>query len=286
MSQAQGEMRATPKSSDNPFFKSKYSNLATSVENAREVLAKYGLAVFQGMEDYSGTSKNAEMIFGVLRTTLAHTSGEYICSLFPLTPKNCTPLPTERNPIAQPAYFSPQAIGSAVSYARRYSFSAIINQVSGDDEDDDGNVASLGSPVFEPGAYTTGNSQPERFEPNNNAARYCTEPQVYKIGELTKGLGWDNEMAQEWLEKTTGQKTRKNLTKNQASEVIGTLLKLHDASGLTPAVGPVGTATVRVGVDRDGIDKASIVRYMKSDLAKTENQLQRESEDFGNSIDI
>ncbi len=198
LSKFQGELKNSDKTSVNPHFKSYYSGLGKITESFRYLLAKYGLCLSQTTEKVEGD--------WCLITKMIHESGEWLLGYYPIFAKDN----------------SPQSWASSVTYARRYTAQAIIMQGSADDaSDDDGNGASEGF-----------DNQPERFEPNNNAARYCTEPQIYKIGELTKGLGWDNDMAQEWLEKTTGQKTRKNLTKNQASEVIGTLLKLHEASGL------------------------------------------------------
>ena len=227
LSKFQGELKNSDKTSVNPHFKSYYSGLGKITESFRPLLAKYGLCLSQTTEKVEGD--------WCLITKMIHESGEWLLGYYPIFAKDN----------------SPQSWASSVTYARRYTAQAIIMQGSANDaSDDDGNGASLGDQEPMTGSNNLGYSglsgnnfhgsmvlnatypSEQRFEPNNNAARYCTEPQIYKIGELTKGLGWDNDMAQEWLEKTTGQKTRKNLTKNQASEVIGTLLKLHEASGL------------------------------------------------------
>ena len=47
LAKAQGQIKAAPKDSDNPFFKSKYADLASVWEACREPLAKNGLAVIQ-----------------------------------------------------------------------------------------------------------------------------------------------------------------------------------------------------------------------------------------------
>jgi hypothetical protein len=116
LSKAQKVMRAIPKDSVNPFFKSKYADMATVVEHTRAALADNGLAVTQGL------SLDAAPC---LITTLIHSSGQWLRSAWPITPvKN-----------------DPQGIGSAVTYARRYAYCAIIGVASGD-EDDDGNAAT------------------------------------------------------------------------------------------------------------------------------------------------
>jgi hypothetical protein len=58
----------------------------------------------------------------ILRTMLLHTSGQYIVSEYPL-----------------PMTGRPQEMGSAQTYARRYSLAALVCNAS--DEDDDGNAA-------------------------------------------------------------------------------------------------------------------------------------------------
>ena len=98
----------------NPHFKSRYATLAEVRDTVVPVLAKHGLAITQF------TDMIGERIF--LVTRLVHESGEVQESKFPI------------------AYDKPQAMGSAITYARRYALSSICN-ISADD-DDDGNSAS------------------------------------------------------------------------------------------------------------------------------------------------
>ncbi len=107
----QAEVKAVPKNEINPFFKSHYADLAGIWEVIRAPLSKNGLAVSQLMEGAD------------LNTVLMHTSGEWLASRYPVNAK------------AQ----EPQAVGSAVTYARRYALSAILGIVA--DDDDDGEAA-------------------------------------------------------------------------------------------------------------------------------------------------
>lgn len=117
LAKAQGEMKPAEKLKDNPFFKSKYADLATIWQAARKPLADNGLSVSQ-TTDFSN-----EGVFIV--TMLLHSSGQWISGRYPVRPiKN-----------------DPQGLGSAITYARRYAFAAITGMVT-DDEDDDGNEAS------------------------------------------------------------------------------------------------------------------------------------------------
>lgn len=113
---AQSAIRAASKDRNNPFFKSDYATLASVWAACRDHLGKNGLSVVQ-MPQLEG-----ERLF--LDTWLVHKSGEWMKSRYPVNPsKN-----------------DPQGIGSAVTYARRYSLAAMVGVYSAD-EDDDGEAA-------------------------------------------------------------------------------------------------------------------------------------------------
>lgn len=114
LSQFQSELKPAGKTSSNPFFKSKYADLAAVWNSIREPLAKNGLSIIQ-------TTRISET-GPVLVTSLCHKSGQSVSGEYPIKAKDD----------------SPQAIGSAVSYARRYALSAILGVVA---EDDDGEAA-------------------------------------------------------------------------------------------------------------------------------------------------
>lgn len=113
----QEEMKNTPVTADNPFYKSKYTPLDEIIDRAKPILAKNGLSVVQ-----SPCCLNGDI--GVI-TTIFHKSGEYIQS----EPFYLKPVKND-----------PQQAGGAITYARRYSLAAMLNIAS--DPDDDGNEAS------------------------------------------------------------------------------------------------------------------------------------------------
>lgn len=123
LSKAQGEMEAAKKDATNPHFKSKYATLAAVWEAARAPLAKNGLSVIQSL---SIVEKQIH-----LTTVLAHSSGQWISGIVPVVAEKQTP----------------QGIGSAITYFRRFSLSAMIGVAP--DDDDDGNGAE-GKPPVEP----------------------------------------------------------------------------------------------------------------------------------------
>lgn len=115
LSKAQGEIDNAKKTSSNPFFKSKYADLAACISTIKEPLAKHNLAVVQ-LPFFQGGAVG-------VRTVLSHSSGEWIASVLKL----------------KPSKYDPQATGSAITYARRYSLCAMVGIAQ---EDDDGNSIS------------------------------------------------------------------------------------------------------------------------------------------------
>jgi len=114
----QAEVKDPVKDSDNPFFKSKYVELDGLLAAVRPVLSKNGLSFIQS------PGGNGQDI--TITTLLMHSSGEWI----------------EFDPLTLHAVKTdPQGAGSAITYARRYSLSAILGVAW--DADDDGNKASL-----------------------------------------------------------------------------------------------------------------------------------------------
>lgn len=111
----QSEVSGAKKSSKNPFFKSNYANLEEVINCAKAGLMENGLSISQ----FPTTAENK---CGV-ETILMHTSGEWISSVLLLA---CTKQ-------------DPQAYGSAITYARRYSYQSVLGIPS---EDDDANAAT------------------------------------------------------------------------------------------------------------------------------------------------
>jgi len=115
LSKAQGKMRPAIFNKTNPHFKSKYADLASCMEACRLPLSENGLSVMQFVEQSDSAY--------YLVTMLAHVSGQFIKSFLPLQMKNPTC----------------QALGSELTYLKRYGISAMLGIVA--DDDDDGNAA-------------------------------------------------------------------------------------------------------------------------------------------------
>lgn len=123
LAKAQGQMSNANKDSVNPHFKNRYADLAAVLDAVRAPLSTNGLAYTQFVEEEEMVDKNNKLY---LRTILMHSSGEFISSL--------TPLILVKQDM--------QALGSAITYAKRYSLSAMVGITHDDEKDDDGNEAS------------------------------------------------------------------------------------------------------------------------------------------------
>lgn len=111
------------KEANNPFFKSKYATLDAIQEHIRKPLSDCGLIITQANKVSDGQA--------IVVTTVWHVeSGESLESEFPVVVSKATA----------------QEYGSAVSYAKRYSLSGLLN-LTIQDEDDDGNKASQNAPA-------------------------------------------------------------------------------------------------------------------------------------------
>ncbi len=117
---AQGEIKPAKLDMKNPHYNSSYASLTSVQDSYRDILPKYGLSIIQQVSSIDAR-------FNV-QTTLAHASGESLSSNLSLI--------LDRNNM--------QGLGSAITYARRYSICAMLGIV--DTEDDDGNAAVASKP--------------------------------------------------------------------------------------------------------------------------------------------
>lgn len=177
------------KGSWNGHFKSKYADLADVIQAVKPVMVANGLSLVQS--PYDGDNGRVGVV-----TQLNHVSGQWARGMYSM--------PVTKN--------DPQAVGTGISYARRYALLAILGLAA---EDDDGNAASekpTQSPVvprevaseqrsLQPTSghhsasttasvskstplTTTDHTETQRTEPQK-----CTQEQVDKINSLFTQLG-------------------------------------------------------------------------------------------------
>jgi hypothetical protein len=109
---AQKAIGYAKKGASNPYFHSKYADLGSVMEACKDALNENGIVILQPVMGH------------FVETTLLHESGEWMTSETPIVCK-------EEN--------NPQALGSAISYARRYGLQSMVFIPA---EDDDGNSAT------------------------------------------------------------------------------------------------------------------------------------------------
>lgn len=120
LAKAQGQMKNATLNKVNPHFRSKYADLAGIRDTVVPALTANGIAVVQTL---GRIANSAGEVHDCVSTRLLHISGQWIESVCPL-----------------PSTPDMQKMGSAITYARRYSLSAICGIAA--DEDDDANAAS------------------------------------------------------------------------------------------------------------------------------------------------
>jgi hypothetical protein len=123
LSKAQGKLEHAKKDTENPFFKSRYADLASVWDACRGALSENGIAVIQ----MPGQFEDGKVS---LTTRLTHSSGEWIES-------------TASAPVSKA---DAQGIGSCITYLRRYSLAAFVGVYQ---DDDDANLASAKKPAEE-----------------------------------------------------------------------------------------------------------------------------------------
>lgn len=112
---AQLEMSNATKDAKNPFFKSSYADLNSIREAVIPSLNKNGITVLQPIVQTEGKS--------YVKTVLLHTSGETVETSVEIV----TSKPND-----------PQALGSAISYGRRYGLQALMCVGAVDDDGEAG----------------------------------------------------------------------------------------------------------------------------------------------------
>lgn len=124
LAKAQGVMKPAVFNKVNPHFKSRYADFSSCMDACRAPLSSNGLAVIQSCETIDSKLS--------LVTTLAHISGQWMKSEFPIITSK----------------MDSQGIGSAMTYAKRYSLCGMIGIVADEEGDDDGEAA-VGRPKKE-----------------------------------------------------------------------------------------------------------------------------------------
>lgn len=157
LASAQAKIATAAKSAINPHFGKTYADLASVWDAIREPLTSNGLSVVQ-LPLTDGAKVGVS-------TTLLHASGQWMRSTLWLTPERP----------------GPQAMGSCLTYGRRYALSAVAGVAP---DDDDGNAAQ-GDPNKKWVAGPKGAADPKAPAPNGNqGAPSATTPSHSKAADI------------------------------------------------------------------------------------------------------
>lgn len=179
----QAKLKDAETNSENPHFQSKYADLSAVWKACRALLTENGFCVVQApFRSESGM---------VLVTRLIHSSGQWVRSEYTLSPTQNTP----------------QQMGSALTYARRYSLAAIVGIAPGDD--DDGNAASVPKPQTYP-----------RDQVVPRATKQVSEAQIKRLFAIATGQGWKTEQVKDVMNNWFKKESTKELTMPEYDKLI------------------------------------------------------------------
>ena len=167
MAKAQGSIVVAGLSKENPFFKSRYADLAEICRVSRAPLSMNGLAMSQSVqEDNTGMW---------LVSLLMHTSGQYLSS----------------NVRIKPIKNDVQSLGSYITYMKRYCWAALIGVVTGDEDDDGEEAIAMSRDVV-----ARGTALSTKYDPKEQPSETITKEQREEIEYELQG---EDELAYDFL---------------------------------------------------------------------------------------
>ena len=198
----QGEVENATKNSQNPHLKNRYADLAEILNTVRPVLSRHGLAVSQH-PSYTDGHVHVE-------TIMLHKSGEWMSS-------------TISTPVQKS---DPQGVGSACTYARRYSLAAIVGLSQ---EDDDGHAAS--KQPKQPARPAPAPAAPAKPEPLITDSQRKTLMAIYNGADRETRLSDANAHFRTIKPDWTDLKSFSEMTARQANWLIDQLKPREAANG-------------------------------------------------------
>lgn len=184
------------KDKENPHFKSKYASLDSIITTCGPILAECGLDFLQDEVD------DKDGYIGVF-TTLIHESGEWI----------------QFSPIYVKSDMAAQKVGSALTYAKRYSLGIALGVATDDDDDansvDNQNVGKNQQPK----PKQTTNSKPTKpkqgyvnqGEKNSKPELLLSKAQLNKICAQCSELGISDDEIHELIKTFFDKESRKEV---------------------------------------------------------------------------
>lgn len=194
LARAQSKIKEPKHDKINSFFKSPanpngtpYASIAAVWESIREPMTTEGLSIIQGTLEREGKLE--------LFTKLTHESGDYYEFFCPI-------IADKQNM---------QGLGSAITYARRYSLNCIAG-TSGEG-DDDGNAAS--------GDKKTETAQAQQ----NSATDKISEAQLGRFHAIKSKANWSDEEAKAYCSVKYGISSSKDILKKDYNDICSYIEK-------------------------------------------------------------
>jgi hypothetical protein len=207
---AQKGIKNAVRSEDNPFFHSKYADLAAIYDACRDAMTTNNLTVVQ----YGGFEADQPVLY----TELIHKTGQYIRGFMPVfvpvQPE--TPEETEFDGKGEEKakkvkqVNKSQGYGSSMTYMRRYALAAMLGVAT---EDDDANSSSENKSAAK-------SDVPKKTTSTDPA----TEAQKGKIVAQAHELGWKSTEVAKYL--TEKKVLWNDINKTEASTMIEDLIIL------------------------------------------------------------
>jgi hypothetical protein len=238
LAKAQGQIPAPPKTKTVDYQPEKGPRVYYKYADLADVIAAYKAALSQNEIMVTHRLNYGSKGYG-MTTEIVHSSGEFLATWYPL------PDPANRET-------RPQAFGSALTYARRYSISALLGIAS--DEDDDGASAPprkpsegsnrtpspgqaaprpQGTQRQAPAGPSQGSVLPAaggpgtatQVPPDNKAQKLVTEPQLTRLFTIAGKTGWTNEFIHEYVATRWKLESTKELTMRRYDALVAVVQK-------------------------------------------------------------
>ena len=219
LSKAQSKITGALKDSQNPFFKSNYSDLASVMDAIRIPFSENELSVSQITDEKDGKL--------ILLTFLMHSSGEYLMSTYPVSSKDMN---------------NPQAIGSGITYARRYALAAIAGVAQVDDDSERAMARTMveekkpAAPAITPKSDSDLNDffddpNPRALvkpvvsveNPPNYTKKVVSEAQLKRLYAIQNKSTLSNEEVSAMIKLRFGKTSSKDLTNSEYQDLIAVI---------------------------------------------------------------
>jgi hypothetical protein len=174
----------------------RYSTLDDMIEATRKPLTDHGIAVAQPVRTANGDV--------IVTTVLLHTSGQFM----------------ELGEVSLPGGGTPQSVGSAITYARRYSMGSALGIAA--EEDDDGVAAQKAgkAPAKRAAAPATRDPQPAPPPAQERPAGVISDAQRKRLWTIASNAGWTKDDMAKLLKDHFGFESSKDITIARYDQIV------------------------------------------------------------------